>query len=138
MSRRKESTFWFIFHFLVISCIVFLGAVAVIGVILTMLSFGQAQASESGVVLDEPMIVTESQGTVTGVWGDEAVNLNTYRGRRGGQTFGTVGDRVILVDHSRRRLQESRYEQQAKPFGTLPSHRRRSLEEVSDLQPEEE
>jgi len=52
----------------------------------------------------EPIIITEVQGNhdsiVTGVVGDEALNLYTRRdSRRDSMTIGTVGDQVILIDH---------------------------------------
>ena len=63
----------------------------------------EAGADQLGTIDDEPMIVTEIQGRrdsiATGVLGDNAVNLYRTKGPRGGQTIGTVGDRVILIDH---------------------------------------
>lgn len=108
-----------------------------------------AEASESVVVIDEPMILMEVQGTrdsiVTGVYGDEAVNLYRYHGPRGDQTLGTVGDQVILIDHVPERhfqmrvpMEVNLYESETESFSTLPPYTWESLEELPDLQPEEE
>lgn len=67
-----------------------------IAAVLNALFPAQALGSD---ITDEPIIVTEIPGRrdtiVTGVKGDEAVNL--YRTER--QTLGTVGDQVILINH---------------------------------------
>lgn len=140
-----EWSLWFAFHaFVATGCIALLGLVATAGVWLLSVLGGTVYAAESGVVLDEPMIITESQGTVTGVWGDKAVNLNTVRGPRGGQTFGTIGDDVILIDHvpERRFRMRLRMEVddgiQTQPGGDVTTHAWESPQEVSNLQSKEE
>lgn len=127
MKHETDNFFKFFKIVWFLSFILAIGIVTAIVVLLFIATSKFAEASELDVIVDEPIIITEFHGRndsiVTGVSGDNAINLYRSHGPRGGQTVGVVGDQVILINHLPNRHYSSSEESIRNPTDPSPNRR---------------